>query len=235
MIVATAKEKPQPAKTPRISVNKLAEYLEAIPTRRKQIVKDAKYPAKFITTRYKDARDGTKHFLSSNMDEEYVLGLIERLESIEEFDTEFQEQDINLSIQCLESLLDCDVTLLGDFRIKPFEDENKLVHISGVDISVNPDLVVEKEIEGKLNIGAIKLHISKTYTLTEESQKIVAVMLYNYVIAYLLEGSQVPNLKLCCSFDLFNKTIESCPSSFKHRMKKIEAACEEISLWWDSL
>lgn len=48
--------KKQPSK-PRLSVNKLAEYLEASSTRRKKIVFDAKYPEKFIVTRYKEARE----------------------------------------------------------------------------------------------------------------------------------------------------------------------------------
>ena len=48
---------------PRISVNKLAEYMEANSIRRKKIVYDAKYPQKFIVTRYKESKDTIKQCL----------------------------------------------------------------------------------------------------------------------------------------------------------------------------
>jgi len=222
------------AAKPRISVNKLAEYLEAIPTRRKKIVEDAKYPEKFIVTRYKDARDIITGFLSGEMDEDAVLESIDSLND-KESETEFQEQDNRLSAESLDSLLETNISILEDCTVEPFDGDNELVEISGVDISVNPDLIVTKMVNDELHFGAIKLHISKTNNLSDESQKIVAVLLYLFADKFIKGAGDKASLKLCFSFDVFKQSLESCPTSFKHRLKKIEAACEEIALWWDKL
>ncbi len=218
---------------PRISANKLAEYIEANPARRKRIVQDAKNPANFIVTRYKEAREAMKNYLSGDMSEEQVLGLIEGINK-KDAETEFQDQDNKLSVLLLEALLDADISIFEDYTISA-PPENVHLNISGVRISVNPDLVLEKSIGSVTQIGTIKLHVSKLNALSDESQKLVGVLLYQYATDILLVDGQVANNKLCFSFDVFANAIQCCPSSFKNRLNKIEVACEEIAMWWDKL
>jgi hypothetical protein len=54
-----------PRTRPRISVCKLAEYLEAQPIRRRQILKDQKYPPDFKVTWYDDSFDAAVHGLTN--------------------------------------------------------------------------------------------------------------------------------------------------------------------------
>lgn len=221
-------------KSPRISVNKLAEYLEATPQRRKAIVFDSKYPKAFKATRYKFARDCMKAYISMESDEDDLLNAIDELNA-KEPESEFQENDINSSVEALEAILETDTTIFEDFEIDAHNEENQLVKISGVAISVNPDLIITSYDDDTKLYGALKFHISKTNTLSEESQNIVAVMLYLYAEKYLSDLGDKASTKLCFSFDVFNESIVSCPNAYKMRMRKIEAACEEIALWWDKL
>lgn len=108
------------------------------------------------------------------------------------------------------------------------------MHISGVDISVNPNLIVTDIINNIPHIGAAKIHIALT-PLSEESQKIVSVLLYAYVKTFIIEPETEANTKLCFSIDIFGKRIISCPKAYKQRLTRIETACEEIALWWDKL
>ena len=227
--MALEKSKMKTRPEPRISVNKLAEYLEANPTRRKQIVSDAKHPKEFIVTRYKDARTVIKNYIMNIDDEDYVLDSITELRGIET-ETDFQEQDRNLSIDCLESVLETDLTELEDYEIEPFERENKCLNIAGVDVSVNPDLVVRNGEE----VGAIKLHLAKA-SLSPEGQKIVATLLYTYTKEFIVEEGETADPWLCISFDVFNESLEHCPTGVKLRLRRIEDACQEIALWWDKL
>ncbi|NML65172.1 hypothetical protein HHL22_08145 [Hymenobacter sp. RP-2-7] len=222
------------AKKPRISVNKLAEYLEASPTRRKKIISDAKNPAKFITTRYTNARDVIKNYLIAGQDEDYVLESIKEIEEIEA-KSDFQEQDKALSIESLELLLETDFAVLDECEIINFDDANKLIEIAGVNISVNPDLVLTKRVGDITHIGAVKLHLSKSNLLTNESQKIVGVMLHDFTGKFLTKEGENPNPKLSMSIDVFQATIDCCPKSYTLRMRTIETACEEIALWWGKL
>jgi len=43
-------------KKPKVSANKLGEYMSASPSRRNEIVKNQKYPKGYVVTRYNDAR-----------------------------------------------------------------------------------------------------------------------------------------------------------------------------------
>ena len=222
------------SKKPRISVNKLAEYLEATPTRRKKIIYDAKYPSKFIVTRYADIRETITMYFQKGQDENILLSAIAKLEK-KKPETEFQEQDIALSIESLEMLLETDTTALEGLDIEAFTSHNELVTISGVDISINPDMVLKKKTGNKTNVGTAKIHLSKNNYLSLESQKIVAALLHDYTQKHISKEAETPNQKLSLSLDVFQQTIECSPTGFKVRMRNIEAACEEIALWWDKV
>ncbi len=219
---------------PRISINKLAEYIEANPSRRKQIVKDAKNPPKFKTIRYGEAREALKKYISKGFDAGIITSAIELI-SQKSDETDFQEQDSNLSIELLEKILDSDLSFLENYIYEPFPKGADQIEISGVNISVYPDLVIKKEIDGKVNVGALKLHISKNSEMTAESLKIISAVLYKYVEDYIAQEGEKPNFKMCLSHDVFNSMHEESPKSYVLRMKRVEAACEEIALWWAKL
>ena len=219
---------------PRISVNKLGEYIEANPTRRKQIVKDCKYPSNFIQTRYSDAREALKKYILNGLNDDIINDTIKAIGD-KPNDTDFQENDNSCSIAMLEKVLDSDLSILDGYTFRAFSETNKLVEISGVDISVYPDLVLTKTVGVTENIGVLKFNVGKTVELSEESSKVIAAMLYKYTEDYIAIGTQLPNLKMCLSFDVFNGTFESSPKAYALRMKRVESACEEIALWWDKL
>ncbi len=68
-------------KIPGISVNKLAEFITANPSRRKQIVRDCKYPQSFKTNRYEPVKEAMKQYFIFNQDETYINKKIEEIES----------------------------------------------------------------------------------------------------------------------------------------------------------
>lgn len=221
---------------PRISVNKLAEYLEAHADRRKKIVQDAKYPAGYITARYKDAREAIKDYIRGVSDEDAILSRIDEFESAIP-DSDWQENDNASSAEALKFLLDTDISCWEEFEIEPFEGENTLIEISGVGISVHPDLVVRMTDGASALVGLIKLHLAKNNELSEESQKIVAILLYQFAGQFIADETdgEIATPKCCISFDVFRRRSEYCPTAVKMRVRKIETACEEIALWWGKL
>jgi hypothetical protein len=220
-------------KNPRISVNKLAEYVDANPTRRKQIVRDAKYPAKYIVTRYSDAREAIKEYIKSGMDDAILLNAIEKIKS-KKPDTDFQAQDNALSIEMLEIVMVSDLSPLEGFDYGN-PPENKIITIGEVDVSVNPDLLVVDKVGGAVNVGGLKFNTSRSVKLTDESLKVVAAINHKYISENIVTGTDVANNKMSFSYDVFGERTESCPSGYAVRMKRVEAACEEIAMWWDKL
>lgn len=58
---------------PRISVNKLAQYVTSKAARQNQILRNAKFPPDYITAYYRDAGDAIAHFLAADMKESSIL------------------------------------------------------------------------------------------------------------------------------------------------------------------
>jgi hypothetical protein len=226
---------PAPRKTPRISANKLAEYLSSSSsTRRKKIISDAKYPVKFISILYKDARNGIKSYLSDGRDISAVQDEIYRLRNRKP-SNDNQKRDAINSIAALELLLKTKLSKLDGLTISDYDEKSKLLPIVGVGVSVDPDLVVKKKTESGLFIGALKLHIIKNNKLQKEGQKIVAMLLHKYTEDHIAATGEVAKNSLCLSYDVFSRNLECCPNSYVRGWAQIEDACEEIAARWDSI
>jgi hypothetical protein len=223
-----------PKTKPRISINKLGEYCETTSTlRRKQIVKDAKDPKSFKVTRYSEARSAIQDYLVNNRDSEIILRAIENIRQ-KPNNTDFQKSDNILSEKALNLILESDLTFLDDFDIRKSSENNTIIEIAGVRISVYPDFILSKHVNNDTFIGGIKLHIT-VGGLKRESQKIVSTVLYQYIRDVCSSKDQIADLTMCFSYDIFKKQLESAPGSHARRMQRVFAACEEIALWWDNL
>lgn len=220
---------------PRISVNKLGEYVQITNAlRRRKIVYDAKFPQSFKTTRYSDAREFMKKFFTKHYDES-VLEEAMKVIGEKQAETDFQEQDKDLSLLALTALSEIGLPDLSDFEVSIFSLENKKLNIKGVEVSVYPDLIIRGKVRKEKVVGAVKIHLSKSNPLLDEGQRTVATVLRKYVEEFVAdEGEKVLNT-ICLSVDVFQKKCEPAPLAFKIRMGQIEVACEEIALWWNSV
>lgn len=213
--------------TKRISVNKLAEYMKSTSAlRRKTIIKDAKNPEAFKVTRYTETREALKNYFENGGNDQYIFDALIQLET-KESNTIFQISDKNTSIEALQIFIESPSFIQEGFDYKK-NSNNQLIEISGVQISVNPDLLIY---ENDSIVGALKLHIAKG-SLEEDSQKTVAVMLRKYLeTIYEVE----PNRKLCVSLDVFSRSLVNSPEAYRRVMSSVEACCEEIAARWDSV
>ncbi|WP_282087070.1 hypothetical protein [Aquimarina algiphila] len=220
----------------KISINKLAEYLDSEALRRRRIIEEQKEPLEFIVTRYKEAKKAMIDFIISNYDENIIDKTIEKLKE-KECISDFEKNDRKTSIQALESFLDIRFPdILLDFKIiKPTKKHN--LKIKDLQVNINPDLLIRGKYRGKNIVGGIKVHISKTHPLTIENRKNVATMIHKIIEEKELikADKELANLNFCISIDVFNSEFDVAPKSYKRRRKNIEFACDEISLIWDKI
>lgn len=219
------------ANNPRLSVNKLAEYMTADPIRRRQIVRDAKHQEPFKTSRYASARNAIKAYISSGYNED-IINKAKKSISTRIADSDFQRDDIRNSILALEHVLYMDFPVLDEYEVKVFNDENTLIKLSGLDVSVNPDLKILNHNNEK--IGAVKIHISKTNKLDEINLEYVSTLIKYF---FLMTGNKEKNIEnhLCISFDIFGESFIVSPKAYKRSISRILAACEEIVARWDTI
>lgn len=216
--------------TPKISLNKLGEYLDATPARRRQIVKEQKEPQPYVAARYKDAREAIVEYIESGMnDEEKLLDVINKLKS-DISGSEFYIQDKQASAQAIEDFLDTSEQIdIDGLSAHAFEKkENSIMLVSGVNISIRPDIILKDKKSGEI-VGAIKLHFSKTHPLTSKSREYIAT-----AIRVDLEKNGYKNIdhKKCYSVDTPSQSASHAPKAYKRKINDIEAACEEIAARW---
>lgn len=215
---------------PKISLNKLAEYLDATPSRRRQIVKDQQNPQPFIAARYNDARERIIGFIEGGMNgEQEMLAAAEDLRQ-DYNGTDFVRQDRNASADAIEGFLDASDQLgIDDFLAEGIDRSiSAIMNISGVNISVRPDVILKDKDTGEVK-GAIKFHFSRTSPLSAKSREYSATALRVYLEG---EGHRCVDPNKCYVVDVPTQSVSSAPKAFKRKMNDIEAACEEINARW---
>src|SRR5688572_25506176 len=92
-----------PANLPRISVNKLAEFIGARPARQRQILRDQKYPGDFKGMYYKEAAEAVSTCIASNLENTEVLDRAIRLLEQKTSEKIGTQRRISANIDALES------------------------------------------------------------------------------------------------------------------------------------
>jgi hypothetical protein len=220
-------------KKPKISANKLGEYILSAPHRRKEIVKNQKYPKGYVVARYNEAKSTiVDYFINGKGDKEFVEKKIKSLIQ-KSYTSSFRTQDNKLSIEVLEIFKQTNHSDLGKYSLGRFGKNFQNLSVQGVEVTISPEIMIKGSIRGIDFIGAIKIHISKNHPLNQDSGKYVASLIQSF-----LEKNS-PDIKIrpefCVSLDIFTGNYFTAPRSFKLMRKEIEAACNEIRLLWNNL
>lgn len=219
--------------TPRISVTKLGEYTDATAARRRAIVRDQREPRTFIVIRYEQARPPlVDYFVGGATDPDPIIDQVGALGSAQGT-SDFQTQDLQLSAEALEAFLDVsdDFDLEGLAAVAGPNTPPRL-SISGVDVSVRPDVVLRGTYRGKSVVGALKFHFSKTGLLSEDAGLNIATVLHHYAETHLVAPGETASARHCAVLDVFAKRWYRAPTAYRMRRQTIAAACQEVALWW---
>ena len=218
---------------PRMSANKLGEYLTASPVRRRRIVKDQKHPPEFQVARYTEAQSAIAEFLvSGRTDDAILFRVLDRLQAASAR-SGWDAQRIQDCSQAIEAFMDFpEMALLHRMNAVQGDPNPPQLNIADVRISVRPEIILHgSDRLGSPTVGAVKLYIGKSNPLTDESGLYVATILHQFVSEYCSESGKV-DLQACAVFDVFGRRFYVAPRSFIRRRHDIEAACEEIARAW---
>lgn len=221
-------------KSPRMSVNKLGEYMVASPRRRKRIIEDQKEPHDFVVARYRDAEEAIGEYLRDGAeDDSCIQEAIQKLQ-FKPKKSQWDTDTAGLCNDALEAFLEVvgDIDLDGDALVRDFS--RRPLRMVGVAISVRPEVLLRKKVTGAVSeIGAIKLCFSKNKRLSEESASYIGAILHEYM------QSVYPDLRVirarCQVVDVFGRKVFEAPRAYKTRLQDVEAACEEIARAWPDM
>jgi hypothetical protein len=127
---------------PRISVNKLAEFIDAKAARQRQILRDQKFPSEFKGMYYREAAESISVCLASNLENTSVIErTIASLEqqNPDKIGTQRRIQSNIDALETFEAMLD-DIDLKGAAPSLGEHAPPKLT-IQNVEISVRPNII----------------------------------------------------------------------------------------------
>ncbi|GAB3953208.1 hypothetical protein GCM10028805_36410 [Spirosoma harenae] len=222
-------------KKPKISVNKLGEFVTATSIRQKSIVKDqsAKRPPGIKAFRYTEARATCVRYFTESFDVSIIDKSIEDLKK-KILKNKHDQNDQQASIESLNELKNIDLSHFEGLSFSSFSGKG-IMDINGVDVSVQPDLILRGEYKKKKVIGAIKFHIKKTEILKPRSQAVIATILQQFIDKHVKAEEEKAVHNLMFSVDIFGGSIAAAPKSQAQILTNVDAACWLYKLIWHSL
>lgn len=219
--------------TPRISVNKLGEYLAVKAGRRRSILKDQKFPKDFLVPRYTEATAAMIRCVTEEDDGTLLSESISDLRGA----TPGTKWELGRTDSCIEALQSFEPILvrLNQQELEALSDVSAqtgaILVINGLEISIRPEILVRRT-STKPAVGYIKFYTVKGHQLDQDGRDYISTLIYQYALKEF--GDEV-DPKLCFLIDVFGQTISQPPKAFKQRMKDIEAACSEIVQLWSGI
>lgn len=221
-----------------MSANQLAEYTLASPTRRQAIIRNAKYAPTFLVIRYGAAKSAICDYLSDDTRSPHPLALAEQ-EQINQSKgdgTAHAKNDAALSAEAIKNFR----SMIGPNFMKGLTftaTTNQLpkLEISGVDVSVNIDLVARNQAKGL--VGGVLLQTSKAVASKgwrEDHSKCVSSLVWMLASKHLHTLGKVDR-NLCMSVDVFAQKTTKAPTHYKRTLSNIEASCSEIAMFWQHI
>jgi hypothetical protein len=217
---------------PRISVNKLAQYVTSKAARQNQILRNAKFPPDYITTYYREAGEAIARFLAGDMKENSILDNAISLLSQKVAPNVYETRRIAGNIDAIEtfgSMLD-DIEYGGATAKLGTQSSPHLV-VQGVEVSVRPEVTLHSKSKTTELVGGIKLHFPKTEPLDQEQADYVSAMMHSFCQSHLWKHGQ-PFGGHCMVIDLASAKVYPGVKSVKQRLKDVGNACGQIAALW---
>lgn len=211
-----------------ISINPLAEYLEATEARRKAIIKEQLNPPTNKTFHYQLAKARIKKSVALNGNLKPVKAGIEELKRRKP-EKERQKSDILNSIVALERYAKMPLhRLILENKLEIVSVKQKHLAFHGINVTISPEVIFRITIDGVKQIGACKLHVSKGKPFSTKQSKLVAAFIELYLSNCVAEEGEEVNPVLCFCLDPFAGTVINSNNKIGLDMGVVKKLCEDI-------
>lgn len=223
---------------PRISANKLAEYLIRRAAKQRAILEERKYPdPEFNMGIYhRESLEAVSKFLADGAVDTSALTAQLQILAQQNPEKIGTARRVNANIDALrkfEGMLDS-VSLHGAVPELGAQNPPPITYY-GVRISVRPEIILRGTgPKGKKYIGGIKLSMSTGFVHTDESAGYVSAMVQEYLRQNLVTD-EIVNGEYCQVIDVGGERIFPGVKSTLQRLRDVEAECRNIAALWPSI
>lgn len=223
---------------PRISVNKLAEYMVSKAARQRKLLRDRKYPDEDFNMGmyHREATEAVARYLVS--DQLSTAQIDNQIAAIKQQTPAAigTQRRLNSNIEAMERFLD----MLDDFDFGGADatlgehNPQKLTY-HGVAISVRPEIILRGTVKGKKVVGGVKLHFPKGFELSDETAGYVSAAVQEHCFRHIAAPDETVNPAYCQVFDIGSGQVFPGVKATKSRLKDIEDTCQNIADIWPNL
>lgn len=226
----------KPMKPPRLSINKLGEYMTVKAGRQNKILYDAKYPQDYIVAYYKDAAEAIAKCIVDGLEDLKPLEIAIRSLEQRVPKTIGEQRKFSGNIDAIETFISImdNVDLKG---VEPRLGEHKAPHVimSGVEVSVRPEVTLHgQKKSGEGLIGGIKLHFPKSFPLNEEAAEYISTGVQLYANDHLYAHGAASH-KHCYVIDMASAKVYAGVKSIKQRTKDMQDTTLQIASIWPNI
>ena len=221
---------------PRISVNKLGEYIISKAARQRSILYGQKFPPDYVTPFYEDAGEAISLFIAGAMERPSILESRIKLLEQAPANTTWQQRRAIGNIEAIETFMGMiDALDLSGVECRLGSNSPPRLSIRNVEVSVRPEVILSRPAaKGGAAIGALKLHFPKTNPLSEDAAGYISAIATRFCDDFLSDDG-APDSRLCFVVDLASERVYPGVKSVRQRLKDAEAACEQIFSLWDTI
>ena len=225
---------------PRISANKLAEYVTADPVRQMTIIRDSKFAKKVVIIPYKKVRNFIGHaFAHDGLDIDKLCGRAKEIRT-ETAISDWQSRDNTHSASALEKIAQIAPELSWK-NARIFHAKLGDLEFAKVKVTVHPEVVFCFEHRKITKAGGVILNTAKSDDKSLErgnGSHCVGDYLSSLLFqALLTKGSRIgtPLNTKCYAVDVWRGKIYTAPASYRTLNKHMEAACVAIAALWPQI
>lgn len=215
-----------------ISVNQFAEFSKATFKGKKRILKQQLVANKLLVPWYQSARAAMKKYLKDVSNLTPINEAIDKL-TTKTPSTKRQQDEKIASVAALNELKSFAFPkLLREVEFTILKPYRNYFTLNNLDIIVAPDVVLKGKYNGKIIVGAVKVHICKTKPFDDKQGKYVSNLIYRFLQKNITEneGEVLPELCLC--IDIFSGRITPATEVTNKEKSEIKSICEEVKNMW---
>lgn len=230
-------EKPthREVKHPRLSDNKLADYMSASEQVRRGILQSCKYQRKTAVIQHQDAKKMiADSMVNGKLNKSKLMSKLEIYEG-KITDSEFEEEVKTHNIDYVKIVLTMGFEPIKGSDFERCKTQKKL-DFNGTEISFFPDVLVARTNQrNNRKIGALNLRYSKSAKLPEQTALYQSALMFGVLRDAPFEPEATAEHALCQTLDGFNGKVYCAPTNSIYLYKEMIAACSAIALQWPNI
>ncbi len=211
-----------------ISLNQFVDFSQATENGKKRIIAQQLRPDKLKITWYQTPKARVKKYFELHGDLNPIKdGISTLMKKVPK--NKKDEDNRRTSIEALERFVEMKLpSIFNQVNYSVVKPTNKSVAISEVEVKVAPEIIIKGNLEGKVVLGAIKIHISKNKPFDYNRAQVVASIIFKYLKNVIAVDDEIVLPELCFCLDIFAGRIVSAPENLDVIDVEIVNICNDI-------